>query len=210
MYLEWNSTMTTIDGLVNSEKPKQPTGKADLRNMREFARQHSERVELEPHRVTLGLLTPEITVQQLDEMATACRNRALTLLRKAADYERIANHIRKGPSGHSDIEYGIRLSRDEAIELTAPILALVEKHFHVTLEQIMSHNRANRPTMARAVAVWLIRQEYNLSYPTIGLVLKRDHSTAIHLHAIVLKRATNLAFQRYLLKLQTELREGLK
>jgi chromosomal replication initiation ATPase DnaA len=60
----------------------------------------------------------------------------------------------------------------------AAIIGLVSRASGVELGAIMSRDRHRRPSAARHVAAWALRQN-DMSYPAIGLELGRDHKTAM-------------------------------
>jgi chromosomal replication initiator protein len=62
---------------------------------------------------------------------------------------------------------------------SAMALAAVARRFGVTFAELTSKDRHRRLADARHVAAWVLRQ-YGLSYPEIGRVLCRDHTTAMH------------------------------
>ena len=61
------------------------------------------------------------------------------------------------------------------------LLKLVAEYYSLTPEEIKSPRRDMEVAKARHVAVYLLRKEFSLSYPAIGLFLGgRDHTTAMH------------------------------
>lgn len=58
----------------------------------------------------------------------------------------------------------------------ADLLDAVCKHFGVTRDQLTGKDRHASIALARQVASWLLR-ERGYSYPEIGHMLARDHST---------------------------------
>jgi NAD-dependent dihydropyrimidine dehydrogenase PreA subunit len=56
---------------------------------------------------------------------------------------------------------------------------ICEKH-HITFIDLISPSRPARLVIARREAVYRIRSETLCSFPMIGRILKRDHSTAVH------------------------------
>jgi chromosomal replication initiator protein len=59
------------------------------------------------------------------------------------------------------------------------LLARVCEHFEITMTELLSKDRHAHIADARHVAAWLLR-ETGLSYPSIGKVLERDHTTIMH------------------------------
>jgi chromosomal replication initiator protein len=60
------------------------------------------------------------------------------------------------------------------------ILKAVAEFFSITVEDLMSHNRRKEVVEPRQIAIYLLRDISDLSYPYIGEKLGRDHTTAIH------------------------------
>ena len=62
----------------------------------------------------------------------------------------------------------------------AQILKAVAEFFNITVEDLVSHNRRKEVVEPRQIAIYLLRDISDLSYPYIGEKLGRDHTTAIH------------------------------
>ncbi len=60
------------------------------------------------------------------------------------------------------------------------ILKAVAGFFNISIEDIISHNRRKEVVEPRQIAMYLLRDISDLSYPYIGEKLGRDHTTAIH------------------------------
>lgn len=61
----------------------------------------------------------------------------------------------------------------------AILLARVYEKFGVTLDELRSGDRHKNIAHARLVAYWLLRQR-GLSFPEIGRVLNRDHTSVMY------------------------------
>jgi chromosomal replication initiator protein len=89
------------------------------------------------------------------------------------------------------------------------VINLIAHHFQLTLEELESSSRSRRIARPRQVAMYLIREETDLSLAKIGdLFGGRDHSTVLYAH----ERITDLAeedetFRRELLALREQLRQ---
>ena len=59
------------------------------------------------------------------------------------------------------------------------ILSAVSKQYGVSVDDIKSKRKNSNIANARHVAVYIIRTELDLSYPSIGKILNRDHSTIV-------------------------------
>ena len=62
----------------------------------------------------------------------------------------------------------------------AQILKAVADEFGVTIDDLISHSRRKEVVMPRQIAMYLLRDMLELSYPYIGEKMGRDHTTAIH------------------------------
>jgi len=62
----------------------------------------------------------------------------------------------------------------------AQILNAVAEFFNISMEDLLSHNRRKEVVQPRQIAIYLLRDISDLSYPYIGEKLGRDHTTAIH------------------------------
>jgi chromosomal replication initiator protein len=60
------------------------------------------------------------------------------------------------------------------------ILNAVAEFFNITIDDLLSHNRKKEVVQPRQIAIYLLRDISDLSYPYIGEKLGRDHTTAIH------------------------------
>ncbi len=60
------------------------------------------------------------------------------------------------------------------------ILKAVADFFNISVEDLISHNRRKEVVEPRQIAIYLLRDISELSYPYIGEKLGRDHTTAIH------------------------------
>jgi chromosomal replication initiator protein len=60
------------------------------------------------------------------------------------------------------------------------ILKSVAEFFDITIEDLVSHNRRKEVVEPRQIAMYLLRDISELSYPYIGEKMGRDHTTAIH------------------------------
>ena len=60
------------------------------------------------------------------------------------------------------------------------ILKAVAEFFSITVEDLVSHNRRKEVVEPRQIAIYLLRDISDLSYPHIGEKMGRDHTTAIH------------------------------
>lgn len=60
------------------------------------------------------------------------------------------------------------------------ILKAVAEFFSVSIDDLVSHNRRKEIVEPRQIAMYLLREISELSYPYIGEKMGRDHTTAIH------------------------------
>ncbi|MBI2623307.1 MAG: chromosomal replication initiator protein DnaA [Candidatus Liptonbacteria bacterium] len=62
----------------------------------------------------------------------------------------------------------------------AQILKAVAEFFNISADDLITHNRRKEVVEPRQIAMYLLRDMLELSYPSIGERLGRDHTTAIH------------------------------
>ena len=62
----------------------------------------------------------------------------------------------------------------------AQILKAVAEFFNITVADLLSHNRRKEVVEPRQIAIYLLRDISDMSYPYIGDKMGRDHTTAIH------------------------------
>lgn len=89
--------------------------------------------------------------------------------------------------------YGVRgkalrrvLKEDEPDVM--PIIEHVAKAYNLLVEQIRSQRKTAKIALARQIAMYLTRELTNLSFPEIGFVFNRDHSTAVHAWQVIGRR----------------------
>jgi len=88
----------------------------------------------------------------------------------------------------------------------APIVDAVCAAFRVTHDEIVSRRRGQHVALARQVAIYLIREITDYSFPRIGEYFGRDHSTAIHSYTRISRRvAAETPFRALLKKLKDTL-----
>lgn len=62
----------------------------------------------------------------------------------------------------------------------AQILKAVADFFNISVEDLLSRNRRKEIVEPRQIAMYLLRDISDISYPSIGEKMGRDHTTAIH------------------------------
>ena len=60
------------------------------------------------------------------------------------------------------------------------IMEAVANYFYITVEQMISQNRSKDVAYPRQMAMYMIRQELEYSFPDIAKIFKRDHTTVMH------------------------------
>jgi chromosomal replication initiator protein len=72
--------------------------------------------------------------------------------------------------------------RGKTITDTA-VISAVSEHFGIATDQIRGKGRRKMTVLSRQVAMYLLREETDLSFTAIGKILGgRDHSTVLHGH----------------------------
>ena len=60
------------------------------------------------------------------------------------------------------------------------VIALTADLFGYTVDDLIGPDKSRPVSMARAVAMYAVRETTDLSYPAIGILFDRDHSTIIN------------------------------
>ena len=60
------------------------------------------------------------------------------------------------------------------------IMEAVANYFYIPVEQMISQNRSKDVASPRQMAMYMIRQELEYSFPDIAKIFKRDHTTVMH------------------------------
>lgn len=79
------------------------------------------------------------------------------------------------------------------------VVERVAREFELTPADILGDSRKANILEARHVAIWLCRLETKLSFPQIGAVFNKDHTTIIHAYRKMEKRDESFkrGFLRY-------------
>lgn len=87
---------------------------------------------------------------------------------------------------------GELLGGAEPISVTVDkIFSAVYKKYDISREDIKSKKRPKNISWARQVAIYMIREITELSYPDIGEIVSKDHATVIYAYNLVKKRITS-------------------
>jgi len=90
------------------------------------------------------------------------------------------------------------------------IASLVAVSYRLTLDDLKYGDKTARILEARQVAQWVLRRQLRLSFPEIGRVMNRDHSTVMHsCRAIEKRRAFEEVFAQFLDRLITAIAERI-
>jgi chromosomal replication initiator protein len=60
-----------------------------------------------------------------------------------------------------------------------PSIALAAQSWGVSVESITAHGRSQSVADARALAMWIVRRTFGYSYPELGRIFERDHTTCM-------------------------------
>lgn len=163
---------------------------------------------------------PDTTIHQLDRYRSNMRDpvwrathRDLVLRVIAFDLRRIAEEIEMlqepGGGGIPEQLAGLvsfvvqRIGNAPPNVDVATIIETVAAAYHVRVVEMVSARRTQHLALARQVAMYLIREITELSFPQIGARFGRDHSTAIHAHQMISRRvAAEQGFSALMLKLK--------
>ena len=84
--------------------------------------------------------------------------------------------IQPDPQPDPEPEPKARVERD----FRKRIIADCAEEFGIRVKDILGNSRVNHIVMARRKAAWIFYQRGTMSYPQIGRLLNKDHSTIIH------------------------------
>lgn len=81
------------------------------------------------------------------------------------------------------------------------ILKAVANFFNITIDDLLAKKRKKEIVEPRQIAIYLLRDILNMSYPYIGERLNRDHTTAIHAYEKINQEINNnsILYQKILL-----------
>jgi Bacterial dnaA protein helix-turn-helix len=89
------------------------------------------------------------------------------------------------------------------------VIEIVGKFYGVAQADLVGSDRSQHVAMVRHIAMYLARTHCRLSYPELGGVFGRDHSSVIHgVHAIERRIQAQPAFAKFLARLEDTIRDG--
>ncbi|MDP1709793.1 MAG: helix-turn-helix domain-containing protein, partial [Candidatus Komeilibacteria bacterium] len=72
------------------------------------------------------------------------------------------------------------------------LLKVVAEYFDITLDELTGQSRRKELVVPRQITMFLMREELDSSYPTIGKELgDRDHTTAMHAYGKIKRDLDN-------------------
>lgn len=87
----------------------------------------------------------------------------------------------------------------------AQIVKVVAEARNVSVYEIASSSRSQPISWARQEIMYLVRELTNLSLPSIGRILGRDHTTILHGLRQVNERRKNIIYAQEISRMQAEL-----
>lgn len=84
----------------------------------------------------------------------------------------------------------IRDAREQGDFRIVDIRRAVAAHYGLTDADMVSHDRHRRLARPRQVAMYLARELTGRSYPELGRMFNRDHSTVVHARDCIAHRRT--------------------
>jgi chromosomal replication initiator protein len=127
----------------------------------------------------------QLEEKYLQLIATQVQNNIRELegaLNKISAFHQL-NHITLDEEGINSILKTIVDSHAKKSTTPREIIQTVMTFFDITHDDIMGKSREKRVSLPRQIAMHLLRQELDMSFPNIGQELGgRDHTTAIHAH----------------------------
>jgi chromosomal replication initiator protein len=87
------------------------------------------------------------------------------------------------------------------------VFELVAKFYGMAKADLLSGDRTQHVAMVRHIAMYFARVHCRLSYPELGGVFGRDHSSVIHgVHSVERRIHAQPAFAKFLERLETAIR----
>ena len=87
------------------------------------------------------------------------------------------------------------------------IMEAVANYFYIPVDQMISQNRSKDVAYPRQMAMYMIRQELEYSFPDIAKIFKRDHTTVMHAcNKIEEERKSALETEEVIKKLHNNIR----
>jgi chromosomal replication initiation ATPase DnaA len=62
---------------------------------------------------------------------------------------------------------------------TQQMLSDVAGHFGLSINDLLP-DRSKTQSAIRAIAMWALREQYEFSYPELGAMFRKDHTTVMH------------------------------
>lgn len=91
-------------------------------------------------------------------------------------------------ANYTDLSSTIELKLNNSILTAEKVLETVCQTCGITKTEILSRSRQKEIALARHILMFLLKEELEMSYPAIGKLFKRDHTTALHGHKSILKK----------------------
>jgi chromosomal replication initiator protein len=89
------------------------------------------------------------------------------------------------------------------------VIEIVGKFYGVAQADLLGDGRTQHLSMVRHITMYLARTYCQLSYPELGTVFGRDHSTVIHAVKLIERRVqAQPAFAKFLTRLEDTIRGG--
>lgn len=86
------------------------------------------------------------------------------------------------------------------------VLDAVAAEFEVPAAEIRGRRKTQRVAWARQAAMWMMRERLGVSFPRIGQLLRRDHSTVQHgVRAMAARIAADADVAQAMLRVQQRL-----
>ncbi|MBI2583137.1 MAG: hypothetical protein HYW25_00585 [Candidatus Aenigmarchaeota archaeon] len=76
------------------------------------------------------------------------------------------------------------------------VLPAVSRRTGIAVPDLRGRAQRSGHVVARAVAIYVLRERFEVSYPNIGRMLLRDHSTVMHSYRSVLSYLEEMGFCR--------------
>lgn len=172
-------TPPTVDEVVNAVAKRYGLTREEL-----LTSKRRDDLVILPRRIAMHILHGDCRLQltEIGEMFGLTRQRVHQILattqKHQAEAQPIVDGIYRNRDG-KEVAETIPAEKVNGVVTADTIIDLVAGYYSIPREHILGDYRQSEYVAPRHVAMFLIREELQLSYPEIGMLFNRDHSTVL-------------------------------